>query len=77
MDKYVSKKHTKERELRGCRVHASLILMEHVSLQMSLHSHSTLQSYTLRFRYASHENATFSILVLLRQTRYQREVLEA
>ena len=31
MDEYVSKKHTKEREFRGCGGHASLILMEDVS----------------------------------------------
>ena len=48
MDEYISKKHTKEREFKGFGGHATLILMADISLQMSLHSHSTVQSSTLQ-----------------------------
>ena len=36
-------KNTKEREFKVCGGNAPLMLMEHVSLRMCLHSHSTLQ----------------------------------
>ena len=76
MDKQVSKKHTKEKKFKEFSEHGPLILLHHVSLQLCVSTHSTFQSYTLSYRHAKQENATFSIFVQLQQIRYQWKSLE-
>ena len=46
MGKWFFRKHTKEIEFRQCGGHATLMLMEHVSLQIYTYLHSNSKSYT-------------------------------
>ena len=73
MDKKVSKTHTEEREFRGCGKYAPLVFP---SKCFSTHT-PPYNHISYHFATRNTKNATVSILVRLRRTRYQQKGLEA